>query len=84
MNEVAQEEVEQVGTELDTVRHFGKELQQEKMEGRKAIRSGDSAWPAAQADKEGGSQAGTLICACAYACLQSTNSCRANLSLFPH
>lgn len=42
-NGVAQEEVEQVGTELDTVRHFGKGLQQEKMEGRKAIRSGDSA-----------------------------------------
>ena len=42
MGWVAQEEVQQVGTVSDMVWHFGKELQQEKMKGRKAIMSGHS------------------------------------------
>lgn len=39
---VVQEEVQQVGTELNMVWYFSKELQQEKRKGRKAIVSGHS------------------------------------------
>lgn len=53
---VSQEEVQQVGTKLDMVWHCGKELQREKMKGRKTVMGVHSAWPAGQADKEGISQ----------------------------